>query len=259
MRKKVGCIGCLVAVSVLFGSWGCESGRGVKNGHDSLSARGEMVARYAESPVVVDGVLDEAVWADAAVYEMRKAVAHEKLGKLQEGGEIRVAWDDDNFYLAASFDDSDIVARGEADELHHYQFGDVCELFLKPEADTWYWELYATPLRRKTTFWFAGRGRRVRPIGHEGGESGLSVGARCKGSVNDWRDRDKGWTAEMAVPVKDLRAHGSEFGVGTVWRILVARYNYSRYLYNVELSMSPQMRGADFHNIKEYGVLRLMK
>ncbi len=46
------------------------------------------------------------------------------------------------------------VAEGKEDQLHHYQMGDLVELFLKPEDYTWYWELYATPIGKKTNFWF---------------------------------------------------------------------------------------------------------
>jgi len=78
-----------------------------------------------------------------------------------------------------------------------------------------------------------------------------------KGTLNDWKDKDKGWTAEMAVPIADLTRFGDVFGGESKWRILISRYNYSRYLSNVELTSLPCLSKTDFHLIEEYAVLIL--
>ena len=140
---------------------------------------------------------------------------------------MRLAWDKEYFYLAIQFHDSDIVAEGKEDQLHHYQLGDVCELFLKPADRTWYWELYVTPTDRKTTFFFPSQGRFALPSCLEDFDMELRVAAQNKGSLNNWEDKDEYWTAEMAVPLKDLTARGDKFGPDADWRILVARYNYT--------------------------------
>lgn len=219
-----------------------------------------MYARYTETPITLDGKLDEPVWRNAAVYKMFLPADRAANGQLQEGGEVRLAWDDEYFYVGIKFDDSDIVAEGTDDQLQHYQLGDLCELFLKPNDKTWYWELYVTPRGNKTSFWFPSQGRLGLPSNFEY-ECGLKVAAQYDGKLNDWQDRDRFWTAEMAMPIKDLTGRGEEFGPGADWRILVARYNYSYYLSGrgPELSSSPGLSATNFHLLKEYAVLRLLK
>ena len=151
------------------------------------------------------------------------------------------------------------MAEGKVDNLHHYKFGDVCELFLKPAGNSWYWELYATPNNKKTAFWFPSRGRLGLPSGFEDNRCGLKVASQCIGTLNDWTDIDDGWTVEMAISIDDLTARGDKFGIGTDWRILVGRYNYSKYLDNRELSMVPELSQINFHLFEEYAILRLMK
>jgi hypothetical protein len=218
-----------------------------------------MTAQYTPMPVKVDGVLDDAVWQRAPVYPLSLSKEQVASGlTLAEPGEVRLAWDENYLYVAVKFSDSDIVAEGEDDQLHHYKMGDLAELFLKPEDETWYWELYATPRGKKTSFWFPGRGR----LGLDSGwnyQCGLRVAAKCEGTLNDWRDKDSHWTAEMAMPIKDLTARGEKFSPGSKWRILVSRYNYSRYLPNKELTMSPQLPKGNFHLYEEYAVLDLTK
>ena len=218
-----------------------------------------MTARYTATPVTIDGNLDEPCWQTAAVYPLAFSQAQVEEGKaLAEPGEVRLAWDAENFYVAVRYTDSDLVAEGTEDQLHHYKLGDLAELFLKPENDTWYWELYVTPAGKRTSFWFPGRGR----LGLESAYSytcGLRVAAQCQGTLNHWEDKDTSWTGEMAMPIKDLTARGETFGPGAAWRVMVSRYNYSRYLPWSELSMAPQLAKTNYHLLEDYAVLNLVK
>ena len=103
----------------------------------------KMLATYTRAPIVIDGNLDKPIWRAATAYSliaMPGAAPDERL-PLGEPGTVRLAWDERFLYLAADFQDSDVVAEGAADNLHHYQFGDGGELFLRPEDQSWYWEL----------------------------------------------------------------------------------------------------------------------
>jgi len=218
-----------------------------------------LEATYSPNPVRIDGILDDDVWRITSTYQFSLGQDQTAQGKkLAEPGDVRLAWDDTHFYVAIKFHDSDIVAEGKEDQLHHYGMGDLAELFLKPEGSTWYWELYATPTSKKSSFWFPGRGR----LGLESGfqyQCGLQVAAENTGTVNHWEDRDCYWTAEMAMPIRDLTSRGETFRPGSNWRILVARYNYTRYLPEKELSMCPQLSQTRFHRHEEYGILKLVK
>lgn len=244
---------------LFFGSGGC-SGRKSVSGKPPEDLP-TMVATYTPTPVVIDGKLDDPIWSKTPVYPLNLSADKVSQGlTLEEAGEVRLAWDDRYFYVAARFHDSDVVAEGKTDQLHHYKLGDLCELFLKPADQTWYWELYGTPAGRKTAFWFPGRGRLGLPS-MEDYTCGLTVAAEVQGTLNDWRDRDEGWTVEIAMPIKDLTARGETFGPGADWRILVSRYNYSRYLttQGPELSMTPQLTVSSYHLIEEYARLCLEK
>ena len=252
----------IVALSSTLAAGGCLV---LFSGCASLMGRSQAVppptltAKYTAKPVNVDGALDDEIWQTAPVYHQSFSRADIADGKIQtEPGQVQLAWDDQNFYVGVKFTDSDIVAEGLEDQLHHYKMGDVCELFLKPEGESWYWEMYVTPAGKKTAFWFPGRGR----LGLDSCyvyTCGLRVAAKCDGTLNNWQDRDNCWTAEMAMPIKDLTARGEKFGPGVKWRILVARYNYSRYLSWPELSMAPQTSKTNYHLLEDYGYLELVK
>lgn len=211
-----------------------------------------VTAVRAETEIVIDGRLDDAAWLRAPAYRMALSADLEAQGRrLAEGGTVRFAWDERFFYLGVDYEDSDVVAEGTADGEHHYQLGDVAELFLWPEDYPWYWELYVTPAGRQSAFFFpsAGRGGLPSTFRHH---FSMRVAAQVNGTLNDWSDRDRGWTAEMAVPVRELVRHGGSFGPGSRWRVFVGRYNYSAHLPARELSMCPPLPQTSFHMRPHY-------
>lgn len=218
-----------------------------------------LTALYASEPIKVDGILNEAIWQSCPSYELSLPREGDSSDKIKESGRVQFAWDEEYFYLAAYFEDSDIVAEGKEDQMHHYQYGDVCELFLKPSSGSYYWELYVTPLSKKTSFFFPSKSYLGLPSCFENYRMDMLVAAVNTGQVNNWHDRDQSWVAEMAVPVKELEALGEQFAPGRRWRILIGRYNYSCYLQDRELSTTPQLSVLNFHLLDEYAYLDLVK
>lgn len=225
----------------------------------------EVKASYASEPVKIDGVLDDDVWQVAEVYSMN--LSEDKLAggpgvepqSLHEPGKVRVAWDDNWLYVAFDFTDSDVVAEGKKDGLHHYKMGDLAEVFIKPDNQSWCWELYATPTGKKTTFFFPSQGRMGLPSNFEYKfqKGRLKVAAKVNGTLNNYSDRDKGWTAEMAIPISELTSRGEKFDPQTPWRLFVGRYNYSYHLPRKELSMMPRLPKTNYHLIDSYATLKL--
>ena len=220
--------------------------------------RAVMLVPRTTSPILIDGRLDEPVWQQATAYPL--STSRDKMAagfQIQESGSVRLAWDDKALYVAVEFEDSDIVAEGQQDQLHHYELGDVAEVFLRPVGSTWYWELYATPHGHKTEFFFPGRGRLPLPscFGNQN-QRNMRVAATNRGSINDWTDRDHSWSAEFAVPIADLTEYGNKIGPQSQWHALVARYNYSRYLDRREHSSAPTLSELDYHRLEDYAVLK---
>jgi hypothetical protein len=227
-----------------------------------------MVARYTEKPLVIDGSLDNPVWKKAVRYPLSLS-RDSKPCVPQEGGEVMLLWDDEHLYIGARLVDSDVVQKGQKDQEHLYTTGDLLEVFLKPEKEEWYWELYGTPNNKKTVFWFPSRkflGIFRNMYQWTGKLMDMQVAACVEGTLNNSKDRDTCWTVEMILPVRQFAPwymftpkEDHYFGPGSKWRILISRYNYSRYLEEKELSMAPQLSRSNFHYLEEYGIIRFEK
>jgi hypothetical protein len=245
----------LLALAALVAA-GCATHPPAGSGGADGAAPPEVTAVHARAPVTIDGVLDDAVWRDAPVYTLTLSRAASAAGPaLQEQGRVRFAWDATNFYMAVDFDDSDAVNESDADGGLLFNTGDLAELFLWPEEHTWYWELYVTPNNLQSALFFPGPGRKLPSC--VGKHLTTVIAAKVRGTLNDWSDRDRGWTAEMAVPVKALTARGEAWGPGSKWRLLVGRYNYSVHLPVPELSALPTLPKTDYHLRDSYARLVL--
>ena len=223
------------------------------------AARPVMVARHTNTPIIIDGKLDEAVWRTAHAYPYHLADDRdpEKKDAVQEAGEVRLAWDEANLYVAVRFVDSDVVTRGEKRNELHFLKGDTAEVFLKPLTNTIYWELYDTPHSQTSTFCFPSLERRQEP-GSFQYKMDIQVAGAVDGTLNDSTNTDRQWTGEMAIPRKELERWGDAFP-GYGWTIFAARYNYSKNLINEgqELTMTPRLQKTNFHDHSGYALLKL--
>jgi len=199
----------------------------------------EVIATYTDKLVLIDGKLDDPVWKKAIRYKLYLS-KDKKQDTPDEGGEVMLAWNDEYLYIGAYLIDSDIIQKGDKDQMHFYTTGDVLEVFLKPEKEEWYWEIYGTPNNKKIVFWFPSRkflGIFKNMDQWTKDMVDMKVAVQIEGTLNNSNDRDKYWTIEISLPVRNIapwymftpkKEH--YFGPGSKWRILISRYNYSKNL-----------------------------
>lgn len=251
------------AVLLAFGLSACSS-------LDSDNRR-EMVASYTAHSIRLDGKLEDPAWQNTPAYafvhaenQYRKSSPDIRKffrNSVVEAGKVRLLWDEKYLYAGFELTDTDIVAEGLSDQQNHFRLGDTVEVFLKPENQSWYWELYVTPRSRKTAYFFLGRGLCGLPGGYPEKPvlKGLIAAASVKGTLNKSWDKDDKWTAEIAVPLSELTVRGEKLDQETAWLIFFGRYNYGRYLCICENSSFPLQRDINYHAHADYARLKLVK
>jgi hypothetical protein len=172
--------------------------------------RRTITARAADTPIVLDGALDEAVWQSAEpAGEFVQAEPHEG-DAASEPTEVRLAFDRDALYIAVRCIDS---AAGGA------IVNDIRKDFIAGEQDS-FEVLLDTFADRRNGFVFV-----VNPVG---AKSDTQIANEGRDVNTNWdavwsvatRLDGGGWTAEIRIPFKTLRF---ERGDGRIWGV-----NFSR-------------------------------
>jgi hypothetical protein len=224
--------------------------------------RKRYVARMATKPPKIDGKLDDAAWAAAPstgpfVNTLTGAAVPQKT-------EARLLWDKKFLYIGIDNTDSDVWAKldkrddklwtEEADEIMIDADGNgrtYVELQVAPNGTLF--DTYL-PERRKYEDTI---NPKMKPFSWN---SKTIAKVRVDGTLNKREDQDKGWTAEIAIPLEDVKGMDDKSTLvlpptpGNVWRINMFRMDVPQGKPQQAAGWSPPMIG-DFHALDRFGEL----
>jgi hypothetical protein len=213
--------------------------------------------RWTAGPIRIDGKLDEPAWQQAPLLQDFAAFWQDRTAK--SATRARLLWDDQHLYFAADMDDSDLYADVKEHNGKTWE-NDVFELFFKPSADQLtYYEFQVNALNTQLELFLPSRGsggyRRFAPTTKFGMESAVAL----RGTLNDWKDKDQGWTVEGRIPWSAFQASGGRPAPETRWRFALCRYDYSTAFDRPDLSSTAPLTQPDFHRYEDYGELTFVK
>jgi len=170
-------------------------------------------------------------------------------------------WDDEALYIAAKMDDEDVVGylQNRDDPIYNE---DAFEVFLLPnQTNQLIFEFEFSPkgvifdgLNRRTPD--NKSGYRVETARGWNAE-GLICKASVDGTLNNFGDKDRGWSVEIMIPFSALSVFAEKPKVGDKWKITFARCESSVYLDDVEWSSSvPIAKYGCWENYDEWKPLK---
>ena len=187
----------------------------------------------AVRPPVIDGRLDDEVWAAAQFTE--RFIDIEGFGQLPPrlGTRAKMLWDDEFLYVGAVLEDPHVWGTLTARDSVIFYDNDF-EIFIDPDGDTH--EYYELEINALGTEWDLLIPYPYRDGGHGVNAwdiAGLKTAIFVAGTVNDPSDVDDGWMVEIAIPFKVLaecarRPCPPE--PGDTWRV-----NFSRVQWRTEV------------------------
>jgi cellulose/xylan binding protein with CBM9 domain len=202
----------------------------------------QAVCYRTETPLVVDGKLDEPAW--------RATPPSDPFVDI-EGGErrprfrttVKMLWDDEYFYFAAELEEPDVWATLTTRDSVIFRDNDF-EVFIDPDGDTHaYYELEVNALATAWDLMLLHPYRDGGPAIDAWDIAGLRVGVDVRGTINRPGDKDDGWTVEIAIPWKVLReaAPGRALPrAGDQWRV-----NFSRVEWDVDVVQGAYAKQLD--------------
>ena len=219
----------------------------------SATFAADTECRWATSPPKIDGLLDDAAWKNAQVVEnFTSAWLPEGLRKPPTTTKARLLWDREYLYFAAEMEDWDVFANVTEQDGAIWTC-DVFELFFKPAKDkTGYYEFEVNAANGKLDMFLPSRG--AGGYNRHKTERGFHIesAVEVRGTLNNWSDKDKGWTVEGRIPWRDFISTGGRPAPGEVWQHALCRYDYSAGLERQALSCTAPLSRSDFHNYEDY-------
>src|SRR4051812_10652562 len=152
--------------------------------------------KRAPSPPTIDGKLDDAAWAQASPPIVLQFLWDSQTGAKQKTA-ARLLWDAQALYIGFDADDADVTARFLQRDDPTYR-DDAVEVFINPD-----------PKQEVVYYGFEMNARGVlydylnynsRTLFKRFDATGVTIATAVRGTLNDSKDVDNGWSLEVAIP-----------------------------------------------------------
>jgi glucose/arabinose dehydrogenase len=220
----------------------------------------EFECRFTELPIKIDGKGDEAAWRQAQVIDnFYLPWLGAKARPARTKTTARLLWDREYLYFLADMEDTDLYADVKEHDGQTWD-NDVFELFFKPADDKpGYYEFQVNAAGTVMDMFLPRRNAGgFKRFAHDG-DFHVEAKVALRGTLNNWTDKDEGWTVEGKIPWKDFLRTGGRPDVGEKWKFALCRYDYSVDFEGPEQSTCAPLKSdaqANFHKFEDYATLR---
>jgi predicted esterase len=224
--------GGFLAMLLLAGTavWRCHGG-GADEWRDKMEpiVPQGYLCRHAAAPIVVDGILDDAAWADAPWTTDFVDIQDAARPKPRFRTRAKMLWDDDYLYIAAELQEPHVWATLTQHDSIIFQDPDF-EVFINPTGDTH--NYYEFEMNALNTGWDLMLDKPYQDHGTPDNAweiPGLKTAVHVNGALNNPAGTDQGWTVEIAFPWKVLSEYARHSGPpteGEQWRIDFSRVEW---------------------------------
>lgn len=210
------CVAWLMLGSNIF----AQSGKMLSLGNQAI-----FKVSKAEKPIIIDGKMDEPAWGKCDSSTFNYFYRLEQPDDQQKTL-FRMLWDDENLYLFFTCEDKFITARETNRDGQPY-LDDCAEIFLIPVPDSLDMHLgFEVNLYKASNDFiylnnfYHGENGMVKSFNPD-----FNMEISINGTVNNNSDIDKGWTMEMAIPLRIFEGLDNFYPVkeGSKWAFLAAR------------------------------------
>jgi hypothetical protein len=230
----------LLGFGIILGSISCSNTdatntESITNNFPSKPNPKGYVCFRSDSPIVIDGILNEPGWESAPWTDDFVDIEGDAKPKPTHRTRAKMLWDNENLYIGAVLDDPHVWARLKQRDTVIFYDNDF-EVFIDPDGDTHaYYELEVNALGTAWDLLLIKPYRDGGPPVNGWDIAGLKVGIHIDGSLNNPNDTDKGWSVEIVLPLSALSecAKGARLPVaGDQWRLGFSRVQWRTLIEN---------------------------
>ena len=204
------------------------------------------VAGRAQGKMVIDGKADEPSWQQARWTQYFADIEGDLKPKPRFRTRAKMLWDDEYFYFYAELEEPHVWATLTKKNSRIYDDNDF-EIFMDPDGDNH--NYYEFEMNALNTIWELALTRPYwdgGPLRNPENIDGTLSGVHVRGTLNDPRDKDEGWSVEIAIPFKGLARYAGERACppndGDQWRVGFSRVTWNMRIVNGKYAKVPNQR-----------------
>ncbi|MCX6610993.1 MAG: carbohydrate-binding family 9-like protein [Acidobacteria bacterium] len=195
----------------------------------AVDASQEYTCNKISKPLKIDGKMDDAGWKLAPWTQFFVDIEGAAKPKPRFRTWAKMLWDEEYFYIAAELEEPSLWATYDKHDMvifHEHDF----EVFLDPDGDGLHY--FEFEMNAKNTGWDLYLPKPYKDGGKadDGWEiPGLKTAVHLRGTLNHPKDKDRGWSLEIAIPWSALN-RGPRPAVapkdGEQWRVNFSRVEW---------------------------------
>lgn len=163
--------------------------------------------------------------------------------------EVKMLWDDQYYYILAKMEEPHVwadITQRDAVIFHNNDF----EVFVEPNGDTHdYYELEINALNTVWDLFVSKPYRNGNVVLNDWNITGLKSAVKVEGTLNNPKDKDKGWVLEIAIPwsVYKTGYYQKVVPVDKFWRVNFSRVNWDYQITNHKYKRKKDKNGKLHH------------
>lgn len=193
----------------------------------------KYVCYRADSPLKIDGKMNESAWQDAAWTVDFLDIQGTSKPKPRFRTRAKMLWDDTFFYIFAEMEEPDVWATLKKRDSIIF-FDNDFEVFIDPDGDSHrYYELEINAFSTEWDLFLDKPYRDQCRVLFNWDYIGMKSAVSVQGTINRPGDKDQGWTLEIALPWEVLKECAEPQRApksGEQWRV-----NFSRVEWKTEV------------------------
>lgn len=184
---------------------------------------------FSHLPIKIDGKMNDAAWKKASWTDWFVDIEGDLKPKPLLDTRVKLLWDSQYLYIATVLKEPHLWATLLNHDDIIYRDHDF-EVFIDPNNDeNQYFEIEINTLGTVMDLLMHKSYKNGGPMDMSWNTEGLQSAIQYKGTLNDNRDIDKGWTLEMAIPYACLKRPGRNYlpTLNQPWRINFSRVEWT--------------------------------
>lgn len=205
------------------------------------------IANHTGESIKIDGLGLEKSWESAAYSDL--FIDIEGVKKPKYNTQVKMLWDKEYIYFLATMEEPHVwgtLKKRDTIIFHNNDF----EIFIDPDGDTHnYYELEFNTLNTVWDLFITKPYRDGALTINDWDANGIKSAVHVDGTLNNPDDIDKGWSIEIAIPLKVFKtSYFQNIDLkDTFWRINFSRVNWDFQLENKQYSRKKNEKGDFLH------------